>query len=691
MCVYCRAGIFPRPTPLEVTMRWFILLLLPLAAFAQPFQFTEEWDSVQVQIGDYTLPAPWTGGYSYSCPDFCDIDGDGDLDAFLGSFSGKIAYWENLGTAQQASFHFQFESYQSLFRGAYSRPEFWDIDADGDLDLFIAYYIDPRITVFKNLGNSTNPSFEFVTDTLRDVDGNRIYCQRAALADLDGDGDKDLLCGEYGGFLYYYENIGTSSQYQFRHVGGNYYNINVGYAASPAFCDIDADGDDDLFIGDSYGCIHYYLNEGTPQVANFVLVSNTWLNIDVGDYASPEFCDIDGDGDYDLYVGRDVSGLGLTNLPGDVYFYENTGTPQVPQYQLLRKNNLTIDVGVSARPLIIDFNSDGKLDLLISNNDYLLYYSNIGTNAQPAFSLISENYLNDTPPYSMALYDLNGDSKLDMITANGYLFNGQIKYYRNIGTSQNPVFRYVWTLQTPFTLGTVTIADIDNDGDGDMLLGKFGGGLAYYANTGTAQNPNFLLQSENWQNIPQGRNPCFVDFDRDGTFDLLTGYNDSGYVELWHNVGTPQNPSLILSESNLCGMQFYGPLPTAADIDDDGDTDVFIGEDYGGCRFFRNVTGQSPVDPHKERYHPQAKLSLVVGPQPGNPATGISFTLPSPQNAEVAVYNLLGAKIATLVSGWQPAGTKSLVWNAFDRASGVYIVTLSAAQGQAAAKVVVVK
>jgi hypothetical protein len=97
------------------------------------------------------------------------------------------------------------------------------------------------------------------------------------------------------------------------------------------------------------------------------------------------------------------------------------------------------------------------------------------------------------------------------------------------------------------------------------------------------------------------------------------------------------------------------------------------------------------VDPHKERYHPQAKLSLVVGPQPGNPSTGISFTLPSPQNAELAVYNLLGARIATLVSGWQPAGTKTIVWNAFDRASGVYIVRLQAGLEAAAAKVVVVK
>jgi parallel beta-helix repeat protein/predicted outer membrane repeat protein len=92
-----------------------------------------------------------------------------------------------------------------------------------------------------------------------------------------------------------------------------------------------------------------------------------------------------------------------------------------------------------------------------------------------------------------------------------------------------------------------------------------------------------------------------------------------------------------------------------------------------------------------ETIHPSSFILYPCVPNPFNPSTAISYELPAASVVSLKVYDTAGRLVATLVSGWQPAGTKSIVWNAFDKASGVYIVTLSAAQGQAAAKVVVVK
>ena len=53
----------------------------------------------------------------------------------------------------------------------------------------------------------------------------------------------------------------------------------------------------------SWGVIHYYENNGTPENHSFIFVSDNFANIDVGEYSAPEFSDVDSDGDLDLFVG----------------------------------------------------------------------------------------------------------------------------------------------------------------------------------------------------------------------------------------------------------------------------------------------------------------------------------------------------------------------------------------------------
>ena len=68
-------------------------------------------------------------------------------------------------------------------------------------------------------------------------------------------------------------------------------------------------------------------------------------------------------------------------------------------------------------------------------------------------------------------------------------------------------------------------------------------------------------------------------------------------------------------------------------------------------------------------------------PNPFNPTTAISYQLPAVSHVELSIYNILGQKVATLVSERQPAGNHKVEWNASGFASGVYFYRLETDQG----------
>jgi len=459
---------------------------------------------------------------------------------------------------------------------------------------------------------------------------------------------------------------------------------------SPTLCDIDGDSDYDLFIGERYGHIWYFQNHGTPEQYDFADPIINWLDIDVGDYASPEFCDIDGDGDYDLFVGRDASDF--VSSPGDVFFYENMGTPQDPDFQLIASNYLTLDVGTINLPRVIDFDLDNDLDLLYSSQNRLGFYENVGNTSAPTFSFITNDLLNGIAPHFFDLYDLDDDGDLDLVIAIGSVGSGEIAFYQNRGSPTIPEFVYSNSIYTSYILGTPSLVDIDADGDADLLVSYFGvGGFLHYENQGNAQQPDFVFITDNFCNISSVTDGRFVDMDNDDDFDLLAAINMGGLVQLYLNTGTPQTPVFTLWNPDLFEIgPMSGPKPTGGDIDDDGDIDVFVGVYEGGMLFFRNITGEPPgVMPRATAPYRGPVLSL--GPNPANPSTWISFTLTAPQEATLAVYNILGAKVTTLTSGPQKPGEHTYYWNASPNASGVYIIRLETPHHTSAQRVVVLR
>ncbi len=403
---------------------------------------TNQWQGI------YIISSKKEGSrHGASSLDFADIDNDGDLDLFWGDFFSRSLYFiENQGTSSVPDLQVVFNRYphnqDSVFTSGFNMPRFTDIDDDGDLDLFVTVLYDPTVPqslmFYRNDGNANADDFHKVTeDYLRTLDtGND---SAPWFGDLDNDGDQDLLIGSTqnpDGTLFYFQNTGTQAHPSFLLIDSVYFGIKNELSVSPAASDLDGDGDLDLLIGCFDGTISLYTNIGSASSPDFKfsgkLENSSGATIDVGVYARPFLLDYDGDGDPDLAAGA---------FNGKFYFYKNTGTQQAFEFTtdttfIHRLNpqdpgSPVIDVGDNSAPFFIDYDDDGDFDLFAGNRDGFVYY------------------------------------------------------FRNDGTNVLPI----WTIVTNNFIGQdfgidafPCFVDIDRDTDQDFFVGNLKGGLYLYRN-----------------------------------------------------------------------------------------------------------------------------------------------------------------------------------------------------------------
>lgn len=238
-------------------------------------------------------------------PSFVDIDNDGDLDAFTGEVFGDTFFYRNTGTINNPVFAAAVKNPFGLKNsGAYVSPELVDIDNDGDLDAFIGNF-DGNLRFYRNTGTATNPVFAAATTNpfgLSDAGAQA----SPAFVDIDNDGDLDVFIGNLDGNILFHRNTGSISNPAFAAAQTNPFGLSdVGYQANPTFFDGDNDGDLDAFIGNLDGNTLYFQNTGTANSPVFDLpLINPFGLTDVDSNASPSFADIDADGDLDALIGE---------------------------------------------------------------------------------------------------------------------------------------------------------------------------------------------------------------------------------------------------------------------------------------------------------------------------------------------------------------------------------------------------
>jgi gliding motility-associated-like protein len=275
-------------------------------------------------------------------PSIIDLDGDGDGDLVGGGNDSQdpITYFKNEnGVYVKQSFAGGPFSSIPVIGG---KTDFVDIDTDGDVDLFIA---DTDVNTgthfirfYKNTGTPQSPVFIEQAGTANLLHSvSEEYTLYPRFTDIDHDDDLDALIGEGGGVVendtgnefLLYENTGTRATPEFTFRGNL---ITPGLNASdpsPAYLDIDDDGDLDLFVGSDVGAIHYYKNNNSAPVIvidQTPIVGNPEIPIVISDDIS--LADTDNDPIVKARVEvTDFEGdaiLSFTPLPGITGNFEAT-------------------------------------------------------------------------------------------------------------------------------------------------------------------------------------------------------------------------------------------------------------------------------------------------------------------------------------------------------------------------------
>ena len=397
--------------------------------------------------------------------DVADIDNDGDLDLFGGCQPGPIYWYRNIGTRTSPVFAVGVVvAYGTPYYigDAHSGVKVADWDGDGLLDIVVGRYWErtpaseatlPRYYggLYKNVGTPTEPVFaksdEYhgspYTEQFQKCDAVRQNGVRTA--DWNNDGRPDLIAGDTDGFVWYFRNL-TNRFFPVFDTGQKLYAggqpislMSSGGHARPDIADWNNDGKKDLIVADGNGWVTLFLNTGTD--------------------ANPSF-------------------TGGTRLSAG-------GSP--------------IDSpGSRSSVLVCDWNSDGKKDLVMADDDTTsggyYWYKNTGRDAAPVlaarstitFGGLTAGY---TRPNLGSFVDWDGDGKKDFIGCN---FENNVRFYRNIGSggaNQTPTFAANpdgTLILRDYSIMMISGADVkDWNGDGslDILTGQGhgGSGLRFYA------------------------------------------------------------------------------------------------------------------------------------------------------------------------------------------------------------------
>lgn len=239
-----------------------------------------------------------------------------------------------------------------------------------------------------------------------------------SLVDIDDDNDLDLFIGTWDGYLSFFRNVSKKKNIDFHleksgvSFQSSFQKVSAGRGAVPFWVDIDGDMDFDLFLGNLQGTITYYENKGNSVEPELELINkgenikNSFSRIDVGYNSVPFFTDIDYDGDYDLFVGE---------RDGYINFYKNTGDPKNPVFvpvndaDNIEQSFKKIDVGECSYPVFYDVDQDNDFDLFIGNwEGFLFFYRNDGTGANPYFNEINYAF---SKKFSFNQFQTEGDSR----------------------------------------------------------------------------------------------------------------------------------------------------------------------------------------------------------------------------------------------------------------------------------------
>jgi len=395
--------------------------------------------------------------YGWPSPNFADFDNDGDLDLLCGEFLDGLTYFENIGTREKpeyaSGFKLQGDDGQPLVMHLQMiTPTAIDWDQDGDQDLIVGDE-DGRVALIENVTIAKNspPAFRQPVYFEQQADTLKFGALATPYAhDIDGDGDEDLICGNTAGNVAIFTNLdgqGTKwSAPNLVHADGKPFRIMAGPNGSiqgPAeakwgyttlsVADWDEDGLDDILVNSIWPKLILLKNTGsgyTEQPLNLWTEESPpkfyWWQTKAGNLqtqwrTTPVATDFDGDGKLDL-VMLDQEGYltchSRTNKETRIFITE--------QNQLVRLNSKTAGRSGRVKLDVVDWDGDGRLDLLVNSENASWYRNCEDRNGKVVLkkigNLAKRNVAGHTSSPTACDFDQNGKPDLVVGAENGRIY-----------------------------------------------------------------------------------------------------------------------------------------------------------------------------------------------------------------------------------------------------------------------------
>ena len=491
---------------------------------------------------------------------YCDYDGNGAVDLIVG-----VGDWDDYG-----------------WDNAFDKEGRW---TRGPLHGYV-YLI-------RNTGTNESPKYgnpERIMASGKPVD---VYGMPSPnFADFDGDGDLDLICGEFVDKFTWFENIGTRGQTKYvagRHLTYKGEPLKMDLCMIvPVALDWDKDGDIDLVVGQEDGRVALVENtgrviEGMPQFLPAQFFQQHADELKFGALVTPYSFDWDNDGDEDLICG---------NTAGYIGFIENLDGGDPPRWAATEY-----------------LKADGEIIRIMAGPN--------GSIQGPCEAKWGYTTLN--------VADWNHDGLPDIVVNSIW---GKVLWYKNIGTRQKPQLIAVepiriewpgsppkpaWTWWEPEDKilaiqwrTTPVVIDYDGDGLNDLVMLDHEGYLALFKRAKKNEKLILLPGKRIFKSEMGGllrmndgiagksgrRKFCFADWDLDRRLDLLV---NSRNINFLRNVSKDNNGHVfsdqgLVSDRILAG---HTTSPTIVDWNKNGIPDLLVGAEDGFFYYMENPHSKS--------------------------------------------------------------------------------------------------
>jgi hypothetical protein len=336
------------------------------------------------------------------------------------------------------------------------------------------------------------------------------------------------------------------------------------------------------------------------------------------------------------------------------------------------------DLAVPTQPtslVIADFDNDNNKDLAVASRYSLLITykgSGQGTFAEPVTKGASSSVRD------MEAHDMNGDGYIDILLGSGNVRS--VGLFLNDGLGNFDTRTNLYLMRTPWHLA---VGDFNKDTYPDVATGS---GSYDFDNV-------FLLlgDSEGNYTCPDTLSPgtyiddvSVGDYNNDTYLDLLVADRNGLYILNGTGDGHFSHTDTI----DYAEGAYRSKMVRTEDMNNDGRPDIVIARDQQISVYYNTGTFTSVKDisvvPNNFTLYPNY-------PNPFNPSTTINYELQNTEYVELSVYNLLGQRIATLVSQKQTPGRHQVTWNAAGFPSGFYFYRLKTENGSHIRKMQLIK